>query len=285
MSNFEKKFGKYAISNITMYLIICYAFGYVINFVNPEFINVMSLDPERILHGQIWRVFTWFVIPPSISNIFFALIMMYFYYSIGRTLEQVWGTYRLNVYMFSGLLFTIIGSFILYGVFMGLGVGWSPNVALMFSTTYVNMSLFLAYAATFPDMRVLLFFIIPIKVKVLGIIYAILMVYEIVMSLKMNLLLGIADWIVIGSSLLNFVVFFITSRKKIRRTPIMIKRQTEYNREVRKTEKKSITKHKCAVCDRTDESNPELEFRFCSKCNGNYEYCSDHLFTHTHVKY
>ncbi|MBQ0027247.1 MAG: hypothetical protein KBS96_01470 [Lachnospiraceae bacterium] len=285
MSSFEKKFGKYAISNITLYLIICYAFGYAIRFVNPDFINVMSLDPERILHGQVWRLFTWLVIPPGLSNIFFVLIMLYFYYSIGNTLEQVWGTYRLNVYMFSGLLFTIVGSFILYGIFTGVGVIWSPQFALMFSTTYINMSLFLAYAATFPDMHVLLFFIIPIKVKVLGIIYVVLMVYEILMSLRMNLLVGIADWIVIGSSLLNFFVFFITSRKKIRRTPIMIKRKVEYNREVKKAERNVITKHKCAVCDRTDESNPELEFRFCSKCNGNYEYCNDHLFTHTHVKY
>lgn len=285
MSSFERKFGKYAISNITLYLIICYAFGYIIEFINYDFINFISLDPGMILRGQVWRLLSWLVIPPGTSNIFFVLIMLYFYYSIGRTLEQVWGTYRLNVYLISGLLYTILGSFILYGVFAALGLGWNSGISLMFSTTYVNMSLFLAYAATFPDMRVLLFFIIPIKVKVLGIIYVVMLAYEVLLTLRLNLYVGIANWIVIGSSLLNFFIFFITSRKKLHRTPKQMKQKMEYNREIRKAERSVITRHKCAVCDRTDESNPELEFRFCSKCNGNYEYCNDHLFTHTHVKY
>ena len=283
MNKFEKKFGKYAINNITLYLIICYAFGYAIELINSNFINYMSLDPERILHGQIWRLITWIIIPPGMSNLFFVLIMLYFYYSIGRTLEQVWGTFKLNVYMFMGLIFTILGSFLLYGIFSALNVGWSPSIALMFSTSYINMSLFLAYAATFPEMRVLLFFIIPIKVKVLGIIYGLMMVYEIVISLRYNLFVGIADWVVIGSSLLNFLVFYITSRRNIR-SPKQMKQKIVYEREIKSANRNAVAKHKCAICDRTSESDSSLEFRFCSKCNGNYEYCQDHLFTHTHVR-
>jgi len=272
----ERKLGKYAISNITLYLIVCYAFGYIIELVNSDFIQYMTLEPGYILRGQVWRLFTWVVIPPSTSNLFFVLIMLYFYYSIGRTLENVWGTYRLNVYLFSGMLFTILGSFIVYLILLA---GGTPVVGygLYFSTYYINMSLFLAYATTFPDMQVLLFFIIPIKVKVLGIIYGIMLVFECFEG-------GLITWVVIGSSLLNFIVFFFTSRNKLHRTPKQVIRQRQYTHEVKKAETARITKHKCAVCGRTDESNPEPEFRFCSKCNGNYEYCQDHLFTHEHVK-
>ena len=87
---------------------------------------------------------------------------------------------------------------------------------------------------------------------------------------------------VIAASLMNFIVFFITGRGKVHMTPKQAFRRQEFRKEVKKTTR--ITRHKCAVCGRTDETNPELEFRFCSKCDGNYEYCQDHLFTHTHVK-
>lgn len=274
----ERTLSKYAIPNITLYLIICYAFGYLIQFVNADFIQYMTLEPGKIIHGQVWRLLTWVVIPPSSTNLFFVLIMLYFYYSIGRILEQIWGTYRLNVYLFQGITFTIIGSFILYGILSLIGFSNPVGFGMYFSTYYINMSLFLAYAATLPDMQVLLFFIIPVKVKVLGIIYAALLVFECLQG-------GLIIWVVVGSSLLNFVVFFVSSRDRIRRTPKQMKQKIEYTRQVRQAETaKKITKHKCAVCGRTDEDNYELEFRFCSKCNGNYEYCSDHLFSHEHVK-
>ncbi len=273
----ERILSKYAIPNITLYLIICYAFGYLIEFVNSDFIQYMSLEPGKILHGQIWRLFTWVVIPPATSNIFFVLIMLYFYYSIGNILERIWGTYRLNAYLFQGLIFTIIGSFILYGILTMMGMSNPTGFGMIFSTYYINMSLFLAYAATLPDMQVLLFFIIPIKVKALGIVYGVLLILECLQG-------GLIKWVVVGSSLLNFLVFFLTSRNKMHRTPKQMKQKMEYTRQVRQATAQKVAKHKCAVCGRTGDDHPELEFRFCSKCNGNYEYCSDHLFTHEHVQ-
>ena len=155
-------------------------------------------------------------------------------------------------------------------------------MSTMFSTYYVNMSIFLAFAATFPDMQVLLFFFIPIKVKILGIIYGVLLVYESIAGVG-NKYLNAANRFVIGASLLNFIVFFLTSRNMIHMSPKQVKRRQEFKREVKQSAK--ITRHKCAICGRTEETNPELEFRFCSKSDGNYEYCQDHLFTHAHVKY
>lgn len=143
------------------------------------------------------------------------------------------------------------------------------------------MSIFLAFAATFPNMQVLLFFFIPLKVKILGIIYGAMLLYQFVSGYGDNFLTA-ANRFVIGASLLNFIVFFFTSRSMIHMSPKQMKRRQEFKRDVKKSTK--ITRHKCAICGRTEETNPELEFRFCSKCEGNYEYCQEHLFTHTHVK-
>ncbi len=275
--SFERKFGKYAIKNLSLVLIICYGFGYLFQLVNPGFLQYLYLNPFQIIfRGQIWRLVTWLIIPPS-SFDFFTLLMLYFYYSIGTTLERTWGPYRYNVYIFSGALFTILGAFLLFGynLIFQRDLVAAFEAGDRFSTFFVNMSIFLAFAATFPNMQILLFFFIPIRIKILGIIYGLLLAYQFIGG-------STADRFVIGASLMNFIVFFITSRGKVHMTPRQAKRRSEFKREVRKTSK--ITRHKCAVCGRTEETNPELEFRFCSKCDGNYEYCEEHIFTHTHVK-
>ena len=112
-SNFERRFGKYAVKNISLVLIMCYAAGYLINLVNPSFLFYLTLNPYAILRGQIWRLVTWIIVPPDTSNLFLVLLMLYFYYSIGTSLERTWGTYRYNVYLLSGMLFTIVGSFLM----------------------------------------------------------------------------------------------------------------------------------------------------------------------------
>ncbi len=284
MSNFEKKFGKYAIKNLSLTLIMCYAAGYLIEMVLPGLFYFLTLNPYAIIHGQVWRLVTWILIPPDSSNLFFVLLMLYFYYSLGTSLERTWGTYRYNVYIFSGMLFTIIGSFLMMGycylVRPADMVAYGPSVFFsavspLFSTYYVNMSIFLAFAATFPEVQVLLMFIIPIKVKVLGIIYGVMLIA--------NFIQGSAySRFAMAASLFNFVVFWITSKNHIHMSPKQVKRRQEFRREVKRNT--GVTKHKCAICGRTELDSPDLEFRFCSKCNGNYEYCQEHLFTHQHVK-
>ena len=123
MSNFEKRFGKYAIKNISLILLLCYGIGYVIEAVNSSFLLYLTLNPYAILHGEVWRLFTWILIPPSSlggsMGIFFVCIMLLFYYNIGTTLEHTWGTYRYNVYLLSGMLFTVAGSFV-WMIILGL---------------------------------------------------------------------------------------------------------------------------------------------------------------------
>ncbi|MCR5654268.1 MAG: rhomboid family intramembrane serine protease [Lachnospiraceae bacterium] len=292
----EQKYGKYAIPNLTLYVIICYAVGYMIQLsasLNPVIATLYSyitLNPYKILHGQVWRLVSWLLIPPGDLSIL-TLVVLYCYYSIGTLLERTWGTFRYNVFIFSGIIFTIIGSFVVLLVLsvIALPSGGDMEVVAqlmssmdsMFSTYYVSMSIFLAFAITYPDMRMLFMFIIPIKCKVLGIIYVIMMAYQIIMAFHINLIYGIVTLSVIGFSLLNVLVFFIITRKGFR-TPQQFKRQQNFKK--RTMQPKGVTRHKCAICGRSEESDPGEEFRFCSKCEGNYEYCSKHIYTHVHVK-
>lgn len=290
MSKFEKKFGKYAIRNLSLMLIMCYGVGYLIQLVAGDFLGFLTLNPYQILHGQIWRIVTWILIPPSSFN-FFTVIMLYFYYSVGTTLERTWGAYRYNVYLFSGMLFTVLGSFVAMGlcyVFYGDVLAYSDaaryafaSYSGLFSTYYINMSILLAFSATFPDAQVMLMFVIPIKMKWLGIIYGAMLVFDLFQDVG-SPLAGIFYRTAIVASLLNFVIFWLTSRGHIQMSPKEIKRRQEFKHEIRKNKK--VSGHKCAICGRTDADDPTLEFRYCSKCDGNYEYCQNHIFTHEHVK-
>ena len=290
---------KYAIPNLSLVLIICYAFGYLIQYINPAFGDYLTLNPYAILHGQIWRVISWILVPPGTGNIFFTVIMLYFYYSIGTTLERTWGTWNYNVYLFSGFLFTVAGAFAVMGyayLFDDLRMSaygaaeYFRLIARAFSTYYVNMSIFLAFAATYPGMQVLLMFLIPIRVKWLGILEAVMLAYDAVVS-------PYYVRIAIFASLLNFLIFWLRSRNLRRLSPKEIQRRAAYKKSAQRGEaqrthtvidaqnafRKMQYRHRCCICGKTELDNPDEEFRFCSKCAGNREYCSEHLYTHVHV--
>ena len=302
MSNFERRFGRYAVKNLSIYIIVCYAIGYMIRLLVPGLLGYLYLNPYLIIHNlQIWRLFTWLLVPPGGFS-FITLIFLYFFYSISSSLESTWGTYRYNIYIFSGVIFTIISAFLLYGFnvltgnpFFGKVIGgMAIDYGQLFSTMYISTSILLALAVTYPEGTMLIFFIIPIKMKYWAIIYVAYLIYQFIYYAVSGL--GAAS-VVMAASLLNFVIFFFMQRKKIRlslglfnktRSTGDFRKRTQpfasSNASAKEKQSSTITRHKCAVCGRTDVSNPELQFRFCSKCNGNYEYCEDHLFTHTHVK-
>lgn len=280
MNKLERKFSKYAVSNLTMYLVFGYVAGYVLGRFSPQMLNYLMLDPYQVLHGQVWRLVTWVLIPPSMQGTFFYVIMMLFYYQLGSNLERTWGAFRYNVYIFGGMLYTIIGVAITW-VIMSAAYGNAGVMGMLVgtqvSTYYICMSIFLAFAACYPDMQILLYFIIPIKMKWMAYVYAALMLLDLVQS----------TWprrIVMVMSLLNFVIFFLSTRDLRRYSPKEVHRRQAYRQAVRLPQNTGITKHKCAVCGRTELDDPSLEFRFCSKCAGNYEYCQEHLFTHQHMQ-
>ena len=117
LKKLERKIGKYAIPNLSLYLVIGYIIGYVLILINDKVhvMDFLTLNPYLILHGQVWRLITWIIIPPSGLSIW-TIIMLFFYYSVGTSLERTWGTFLYNVYIFSGIILTIIGSFVLMGI-------------------------------------------------------------------------------------------------------------------------------------------------------------------------
>ena len=283
MIQYNKKFGKnFGIANLTLLLIVGYAIGYILQMVNPNVLAYLTLDANAILKGEVWRLVTWLLIPPSSFDVL-TLLMLYFYYRIGTLLENIWGTAKYNRYILGGILLTIVSAFLLLA-YMKYGMKLSGEEldyyctlgSISFSTYYINLSIFMGYAATFPDMRVLFFFMIPIKVKVVGIIDLLMLLYYFFVG-------GTFMKFAIGAALINIGVFLLTTKVAI--NPKQIIRQQQFKKEVKQATKMTPkNRHKCTICGQTEESNPELEFRFCSKCNGNYEYCSNHLFTHEHIK-
>ncbi len=290
MSKFERKFGKYAIPNLSLILVMCYAAGYILQLVNPAFMSYLALDPYQILHGQVWRLFTWVISPPSSLDVF-TLLMLFAYYSFGTNLERTWGTYRYNVYIFGGMLITIVAAFatmgICYLLFGEVLAGGAAETffymgSMMFSTYYINMSIFLAYSVTYPENQVLFMFLIPVKVKWLGLAYLIYLIYVMIQYFILGTVHP-AYWfavVAIGASLVNFFIFWLRTKRLSHLAPKQIKRRAEFKHQVKEGVKQSG--HKCSICGRTENDDPNLEFRYCSKCAGSHEYCQDHLFTHVH---
>ena len=282
MKFIDKLERKYGIPNLTVYIVVCYVIGYALMILNPRILNWLSLEPAYILRGQVWRLVTWVLYPPDSSNVLlFALMVLLFYYPIGTSLERTLGTFKYTLYILSGMIFTILGAFILYFL-----LGGNVLVGSVFSTYYISLSTFLAYAMCYPDMQVLLMFIIPVKMKWMAIFYVVIIVYEMIQYIMAG-----AWYLVIPivASLLNFIIFYFGTKDFSRYNPKEIHRRNEFRRAMEpqgrmKSGSGTVTKHKCAICGRTELDDPNLEFRFCSRCNGNYEYCQDHLFTHTHVK-
>jgi len=277
----ERKFGRFAIPNITLVLIACYIIGYILYLLVPQMLQYMTLNPYQILHGQVWRIFSWILIPPSSLSIF-TIITLYFYYSIGTALERTWGTFRYNVFLIGGMLITVLASFLCLGICFLLADGDQATLALLFtmnsgafSTYYISMSIFLAFAITYPNVQVLLMFVIPVKVKWMGILDLILLLYSMFVG-------GLFTRFAIAASLINVAIFYLSTKSLLHLQPKQIKRRAEFKQQVKRGNE--ITRHKCAICGRTEEDDPGLEFRFCSKCNGNYEFCQYHLFTHEHFK-
>ena len=282
LNNLERRFGRYAIQNLPAVIIGLYAAGYILTLIAPDVLRFLTLEPGLILQGQIWRIITWVIVPPSSLGIF-TIIMLFLYFSIGRTLERTWGAFRFNVYIFSGILFTVIGAFILYGIFRAQGYAAGRiYFGGLFSTYYINMSIFLAFALTYPDMSVLLYFIIPIKMKWMGILYGVLIVMDFAQQ-------GWPARVAIIASLLNFIIFFLMTRNTSRIDPAQIRRRQQFARAAAQSAPRQAPTggakkplHRCTICGRTELDSDQLVFRYCSKCGGAYEYCQDHLFNHTH---
>lgn len=270
----ERKFGRYAIKDLPRYIAGMYAVGIVIQLINPAIYYVfLGLNGREILHGQVWRILTFLLFPPfSLSGprdfigVIFNLFIIPTYYFLGSTLERVWGSFRFNLYFLLGILGHVAGSAAIYLIW-GIGTNLSP--------VFLNFSLFIAFAMIFPDMEFLIWGLLPVKIKYLALAESAIYLYYFITG-------GMIVRLEIGLSLLNVFLFFFITRKPQRFSPKEIQRRHEFNTQT-KIKPAGRTRHRCAVCGRTEEDGVQMEFRYCSKCEGSYEYCQDHLYTHQHV--
>lgn len=291
----EKKFGRYAIPGLTRYIIVTYVIGYFLDIFQRlygwKLLGAVALNPVAILHGEVWRLVSWVLCPPGQVSIF-TVIMLLCYYQLGSLLERTWGTFLYNVYIFMGLICTVLGAFLIMLFPLGrliYQVAWTGGVPI-YTTFYVSLSIFLGFALTYPEQVMLLYFVIPIKIKYLAVIDLAFLTYDLIRSFLASTASGMVTLVMIVSSLAGTLMYWLLTRKgrwsygTTNRRQHQ-KRQREFAQAVSRTQVSpsgKVSRHKCAICGQTELTNPDLEFRFCSKCNGNYEYCQNHLFTHEH---
>ena len=271
---------RFGIPNLMMYIAVANLAIYLLDTLSlgDSLSSILTFDRYSILHGQIWRLLTFVLLPQSGdflffrgSGIFFVVISAYFYYWIGSLLEREWGTTRFSVFYLGGVILNIV-----YGLITGYA-----------SMHYVNLSMFFAFAVLFPDMQVLLFYILPIKVKWLAWIDAALFTWDVLSSL---LALNIVGALLPLVAILNFLIFFWSDFKEALgyRKRRYQHRHSQQTINFKKTAGKAYQEkgyiHKCAVCGKTDTDFPDMVFRYCSKCNGYYCYCEEHINNHEHIQ-
>ena len=285
----EKRYPNFGVSNLMIYVIAISGLGMLISMVNPYiYYQYLSLDFYQIFHhGQVWRLITFLLCPSAggsgSSGLFWFVIMAWVYYSIGSNLERIWGRFRFTLFYLSGIVMILVVTLAAY-LIMGIvypaqevGIWLGMQVTL----EYVTESLFLAFALVFPDVQFLLFFIIPVKAKWLSIFYFALDAYQIIQGIMMKSYYPVALIVV---SLINICIFFFFAKGRpgMAAHARQTKRKAEFKQKMHESREKGPI-HRCAICGRTELDAPELDFRYCSKCDGRYEYCSEHLFTHEHV--
>ena len=288
MKNLRRQFELYCyknrskgISNLMLYISLGTALVYIMSqmFGNYFLYNLLYFDRQRILQGEIWRLIT-YPLTYRIDNLLLMAVSLLCYYSIGRAMENIWGTLRFNLFYFTGVLMMDVYCMIFGGTA---------------SVTYLNLSLFLSYATLFPDAQFLLFFIIPVKAWLFAVIDLAIVVMDLISyPFPYNLfsVISLANYFLFfGKDVLNVIPMSwqINARRLFKKQPVRQKQPKVIpfdagSYEAAKATPKAPYTHRCTICGRTDVSNPELEFRYCSRCKGYYCYCEEHISNHSHIQ-
>lgn len=278
------------IPNLMLYVSVGAALAYLFTFASGNTIlyNYLCFDRDAILHGQLWRLLSYpLTYGAGDGNLLLVAISLLCYYSLGRAMENAWGTCRFTLFYLCGVIMMDI-------------------YCLIFNCQadvyYLNLSLFLGYATLYPNAHFLLFFIIPVKAWIFALFDLILVIFGLIMyPFPFNLfsVISIANYFLFfGKDVLNVIP--MSWRVNARR---LFKKKGKNNSKAKTAPKtgtipfpnagsyeattaraKAPYTHRCTVCGRTDVSNPELEFRYCSRCNGYHCYCEDHISNHTHIE-
>ncbi|ONI41594.1 hypothetical protein AN640_07880 [Candidatus Epulonipiscium fishelsonii] len=257
----EKKFGKFAIPNLIVYLLFGQGIAFILSMWNPYVIYNFMFNWQAILQGEIWRLVTFIFIPQATSPIWFFLVLI-IYYSIGTSLERTLGTFHFNFYYFISLFMSMV----ICAIF---NISWPI-------ASYVNQTLCLALATLMPDQTFYLYFFIPIKAKYLIVFYFVLLGMEVLSG-------GILTLVLILASSTGYIIYFAIPAIKGQRMRIKARpAQKKYNEQQNQPSEKviKVAFHKCNVCGKTELDDPDMDFRYCSKCGK--EFCEEHLKNHEH---
>lgn len=260
LDKLERKLGRFAIRNLMGYIVGITGIVYALSRFDSSrsVIGKLMLIPGLVLKGEVWRLVTYIFIPPSTTTMW-ILFVLYFYFMVGSALEHEWGSFKFNIFYFTGMIGTTIAAFI-----TGYGA----------TALYINLSLFLAFARIYPDYELLLFFVLPVKIKYLAMLNWAYIAFAVLAGDMSTKLIAIV-------SILNYFLFF--GRDILTRTKSS--RQVYSNRRRFQSEiPRNFTIHKCTVCGKTEKDDPNMDFRYCPECEGDYEYCMDHVRNHEHVR-
>ena len=258
LDRLERRFGRYALPNLTIYLIAGQTIFYVLFLSGKLDRSQIYLAADLLLAGQWWRLAT-FLCDPPLSNPFFAFFAWYLFYLMGSALEEHWGAFRYNVFLLIGYLMTVAVSFLI------------PGYAV--SNAYLGGSVFLAFAFLYPDFEILIFFVLPVRIKWLALLTWLYYGFTMLVG-------GWHSRLLILASVSNFLLFFA------RDIVVELKYgKRQMARQVRQTARREDEPfHRCTVCGITDRSHPQMDFRYCPECADQRGYCQEHIGNHEHVR-
>lgn len=266
IDRFCAKHPRFGIPNLAMYIAIGQAVVGILDlFFKGWLTESMVFFGPYILLGQVWRLVTFILVPAS-SNPFYLLLGCYVVYWTGRMLEREWGTAKFTLFYLSGVLWSILGGMLLGTI----------------SIYHIHLSFFLVIATMYSEMQVLFMFVLPIKMKWLALL-------DVALILLDGVRYGPFVILMVLPSFVNYFIFtwpFWSMKLGIVRRksdPKVINFKKAQKQAEKKAQETGGYRHKCAVCGITDLDDPNMEFRYCSKCDGYYCYCTNHINNHIHI--
>lgn len=261
------------VPGLMRYIVAANAVLYVLSIFDKSglLLRFLAMDPYAVLHGEVWRLVTYVLIPEGGDIL--ILFTFLFYFWLGESMERLWGSTKFTVYYVSGVLLTDLGVMVAYLI--------DGQRILVYGAFYVGTALFMAYALTNPDGVVYFFFVIPIKLKWMAFVEGGLFVLQVLRYAAAGRW-GMALMPIIA--MLNLFVFFSPdlSRRADRFQARHRSEAVQFRKAVKEQKRQRGYNHKCEVCGRTDTDFPDLQFRYCSKCTGYHCFCEEHIFNHVH---
>jgi hypothetical protein len=265
LAKLERKYGKYAIEHLTYFIVGGMAMVFVLSMARPDFIGRLTLDLDAVMRGEVWRLITYLFIPTS-RSIYWILFSLYWVYIVGTNLEAEWGSLKFDVFYFVGMLGTTAAAFI----------SGAPA-----TNTWLNLSLFFAFATIFPNFEIYPIPFIPftIRVKWLAFLSAGYVLYA--------ALLG--SWgtrAAIVAAFANYVLFFAKDIAGLVRDRNVRVRQAARRAsmgEVRPTasDTRRTGGRACAICGKSEDDGADIRVCSCAKCGGApRQLCLEHARNH-----